>query len=488
MSTIRTTAACLVTSLALAPLASAQITESDILSWEDSDSLIETLWGPVLGPVDEHEIHLIAVQAANDILPVIGDEYDFIGFWMNFQPAPWWPTNGRAATYGPIRNDVTGLGSFAGTEPDGTYDFHDDYGLAGSNLQGLMFLTNINAPGWSSDPAHPVDSLKTSLNINHEYMHRFGIYLPDLLDGRQLQGEPIIDPFDDYPCGTATHWNRRVDGQGSSVSLQEWIGSAPAVLGKSYSSGQLVVNTDITDGHFSYLDLYLMGMVSAAGADAGLSELRYMDDNGDCSSPYFGAISNFTMADIVAAAGARVPDSSASQKDFKTAWVIIHKPGDPPDAAEKQKLIGILEKQQAEWSASTLGLSTMSHALEPVAWAGHGSALAGIAGAPVLLGSGPLSAGSSNAVDLSSAAPSATAGLFLALASTPVPFKGGTLMPFPFFDPVLVTTSAAGTISIPFVMPAGVPPGTELWLQWAIQDAAAVQGVALSNGLRGTTP
>jgi hypothetical protein len=37
-------------------------------------------------------------------------------------------------------------------------------------------------------------------------------------------------------------------------------------------------------------------------------------------------------------------------------------------------------------------------------------------------------------------------------------------------------------------MPAGVPGGTSLVLQWAIQDAAAVQGVALSNALKGLTP
>jgi hypothetical protein len=122
------------------------------------------------------------------------------------------------------------------------------------------------------------------------------------------------------------------------------------------------------------------------------------------------------------------------------------------------------------------------------AFTDEGCALAGATGEPWLTGNGDLSAGSTNAVDLSSAAPSATAGLFLALASTPVPFKGGTLKPVPFFDPVIVSTSAAGQVPLPFVMPAGVPSGTELWVQWAIQDAAAAKGVALSNAVRGVTP
>jgi len=121
-------------------------------------------------------------------------------------------------------------------------------------------------------------------------------------------------------------------------------------------------------------------------------------------------------------------------------------------------------------------------------WSDQGSALAGVAGTPLATGTGTLAGGSANQVDLSGAAPLATAGLFVALSSTPVPFKGGTLKPFPFLPPVILTTSASGTISIPFVMPSGVPAGTDLWVQWAIQDGAALAGVALSNAIQGVTP
>ena len=121
-------------------------------------------------------------------------------------------------------------------------------------------------------------------------------------------------------------------------------------------------------------------------------------------------------------------------------------------------------------------------------WTDEGNALAGVLGDPILSGSGDLSGGSANAVNLGRAAPSATAGLFLALSSTPVPFKGGTLVPVPFLTPSILTTSGTGTISLPFVMPAGVPAGVELFVQFAIQDGAAVAGVSLSNAIKGTTP
>jgi hypothetical protein len=126
--------------------------------------------------------------------------------------------------------------------------------------------------------------------------------------------------------------------------------------------------------------------------------------------------------------------------------------------------------------------------LMPGPWTGMGSGLAGVSGTPSLIGSGTLVAGSGNAIDLANAAPSAPAGLFIALSSTPVAFKGGVLLPVPFLAVLSLATSAAGTVPLPFVMPAGVPTGTQLWLQWAVQDAAAVQGVALSNAIRGIAP
>jgi hypothetical protein len=126
--------------------------------------------------------------------------------------------------------------------------------------------------------------------------------------------------------------------------------------------------------------------------------------------------------------------------------------------------------------------------LDTALWADAGCALVGLAGDPLLMGSGPLEAGSANVVDLVDAAPQSLAGLFIGSDSTSQPFLGGVLKPTPLSEPALVITSPTGTVTTPFVMPAGFPKGSELWAQWAILDPAAVQGVALSNALRGVTP
>lgn len=126
--------------------------------------------------------------------------------------------------------------------------------------------------------------------------------------------------------------------------------------------------------------------------------------------------------------------------------------------------------------------------VSPPAWTNLGSGLAGVSGIPQLAGTGTLAAGSAGTLTLTSARPSAPAMLFVSLASTPVPLYGGVLLAFPVALTVPLTTNAAGMVQIPFTWPSGVPSGTSIYCQYAIQDAAAVKGVSLSNALRGVTP
>jgi hypothetical protein len=77
----------------------------------------------------------------------------------------------------------------------------------------------------------------------------------------------------------------------------------------------------------------------------------------------------------------------------------------------------------------------------------------------------------------------------VALSSTPVPFKGGVLVanPFALMLPLATDASGAAELSVK-KWPAGVPGGTSLYFQFAVTDAAAVHGVALSNAVLGITP
>jgi hypothetical protein len=124
----------------------------------------------------------------------------------------------------------------------------------------------------------------------------------------------------------------------------------------------------------------------------------------------------------------------------------------------------------------------------PAVWTDLGFALAGAAGPPQLVGTGTLVAGSPGALTLSNAAPSALAYLFIALNSSPTPFKGGQLVPIPPVMTAIVVTTAAGDLPLPWVAwPSGLS-GVDLYFQYAIQDAGAIKGTALSNALKAAVP
>jgi len=143
---------------------------------------------------------------------------------------------------------------------------------------------------------------------------------------------------------------------------------------------------------------------------------------------------------------------------------------------------------QADSSASEAGAAyVFDIGLVPGPWTDLGSGLAGVSGIPNLVGTGTLAAGSAGTLVLSNAAPSALSILFVSLASTPSPFKCGALVPVPSVAEFLIPIGA-GTIPLAWsAWPAGLS-GASLYFRYAIQDAAAVGGVALSNALRADVP
>ena len=315
------------------------LAREQIFAFEDTDQLLLTDFSSA-------QLTSLLVQAANSVLATWGDTFDFVGFWVNFEPDHLI----GAAFYKLVSNDVTGIGAVGEVIGQGpTFDLHADLGLAGERLQGMIMMWNINNGLWQPGTGPAAEF--TRMALGQEFEHRFALFLPPLLDGRPMQGN-------NGSCGRQFHWNWSTDGQGSSMEISEWTGSNPAELTGSF----VTFNTDIPGSVFSYTDLYLMGYVSPAEMDAGNSELRYMNTS-TCGQFYNGTITTFSSADIIAAAGPRVPDHTAAQKDFKTAWIMIHLPGLPPTNTQLDKAVAILEQHMTDWNVSTLGRGTMDNSL-----------------------------------------------------------------------------------------------------------------------------
>ncbi|TDJ55903.1 MAG: EF-hand domain-containing protein [Planctomycetota bacterium] len=313
------------------------LTVEQIFLYEDTDQVLLTNFSSA-------QLLTLMSDAANSLLATWGDNYDFIGYWLSFAPDH---TIG-SAFYNQVSNDVTGIGDVG--EPVGLptiFDRHAALGLAGEKIQGRIMMWDIASWQPGNGPAAEF----TRMALGQEFHHRFAMFLPPLPDGRLMQGITA-------DCGRQYHWNWRVDGQGSCMEISEWVGTGPAELTGNF----VTFNTDIPGSIFSYTDLYLMGYVSPAEMDAGNSELRYMNTS-TCTPFYSDTISSFSSADIIASAGPRVPDHTAAQKDFKTAWIMFHLPARPPTFVQLSKTVDILEQHMDDWSLSTLGRGTMDNAL-----------------------------------------------------------------------------------------------------------------------------
>lgn len=303
------------------------MSQHDLFLFEDRTRLLTTNF------TDSQLFNLMG-DAATDVLVEHGDNFDFIGFFLNFTAHH----ELGSAFYLGMENDVSGIGQ-------GSFNFRSSLGIGGENVEGLVMMWNqISWPTGTNNI--------TQLVLGQEFEHRFAMFLNPISGGRSLQGT-------NSSCGRKYHWDFRVDGQGSAMEIAEWTGtSSLARVG-----GFINYNADI-GGIFSYPDLYLMGYVSPEEMDTLSSELRYLNNNTDCSSPYNGTVSTWDSSDIIATNGVRVPSSFTSQKNFRTAWVVIHLPNELPTSSELDRIVDMLNHWSDTWAFSTLNRGTMDNTVD----------------------------------------------------------------------------------------------------------------------------
>jgi hypothetical protein len=120
-------------------------------------------------------------------------------------------------------------------------------------------------------------------------------------------------------------------------------------------------------------------------------------------------------------------------------------------------------------------------------WDDLGQPLAGLLGLPKQIGEGTLQPGAPFVFTLEDARPSTSCWHIVGLSAGNFPFKGGTLVPVPLLINGPLPTNGAGQLVLAGNWP-GAPTGVALYLQFIIQDIAAVQKFALSNALKATMP
>jgi hypothetical protein len=238
-----------------------------------------------------------------------------------------------------VRNSIKGIG----------IRLFDRGAVYGSPARLSTIIAMGDHSKWPSDPQERTAGLNSAISIAcHELGHRWLSYV--LFDAEH-------DIKDDLLGRDRSHWSFLVDtrtnSEGSFSSLMEgnsWRETSPG----NFTTVQNSVN------HFSDLDQYLMGLRPAAE----VGSISYLVTDEDLKqilrskSPVNGFSITATrkttsVAQIVEREGARVPDASEAQKDFRVAFIMLSEQGARPSRATIEKIARYRDELVRYFSTAT---------------------------------------------------------------------------------------------------------------------------------------
>lgn len=235
---------------------------------------------------------------SKEFLKTNNDTHDFLVVFSNFDFQM--PEIGAKGFYLDVKNDIQGIGK----------PLFDNSSLFGSNgkLQGTIDMGNVLT--LAIDPSEP--GFEEVINtLAHEQMHRWAANVK----------------FKDIAGNTSTaligkdgsHWSFLLDSGGSVMYGNDWI-----------DNGDGTFISVAENRYYSPLDLYLMGIYEKSQ----VSPMLLIENNSvdparlpAVGETISGTAHLVTIDDIIEAEGQRVPDVSVSQKTFRTAFILITRPG-----------------------------------------------------------------------------------------------------------------------------------------------------------------
>jgi len=320
--------------------------------------------------------HYLALPNPRDltctVLKALGDKFDFLAYYSDFRidnQEAGTPSNGPLGG-GPSGGAVTGIGA--------TRRGLENYCTAGrfqwQFIQPVYVGSNQMQErppegAISSDPrniafyAHQLgertpDGKMLPYNyamsqIGHEMGHRWGAFVSAKIDGRTV------------PLGP-THWARGL--QAPAVFPYQRPTEASAMGGGVWQDSFDGTYTQLDDDYYvpatgwSHLDLYLMGLISAAEVPDFflLRNLVPVGRDANGRSTFKADRLKATIQDVIAAEGPRLPDVDHAQKSFNTGMVMIVEHGKAPSKELIERTDGIRERWIDYWATTTGHRSSMT--------------------------------------------------------------------------------------------------------------------------------
>ena len=320
--------------------------------------------------------HYLALPNPRDmtctVIKALGDKFDMLAYYSDFRvdnQEAGTPSTGPLGG-GPDGGTVTGIGAtqrglesyctsgrfqwqfvqpvYAGSNQ--AQEFPPD-GLKDSNDHNIGFYLKQLARQRRDGKIPPFAYAMSQ--VGHEMGHRWSAFVSAKVGGETIQLGP-------------THWARGLQAPVAFPYLRPT--EASAMGGGVWQDNFDGTYTQLDDDYYvpatgwSYLDLYLMGLVSPAEVPDFfiLRNLVAAGRDANGHAIFKADRVKVTIQDVIAAEGPRLPDTEKSQKQFNTGIVVIVEHGQKPSKELIERANGIRERWIDYWSVTTGRRSTMT--------------------------------------------------------------------------------------------------------------------------------
>jgi hypothetical protein len=300
------------------------------------------------------------------VIQALGDKFDFLAYYSDFRIDS---QEASPPSDGPIGGNVTGIGD---TQHEQTPAVLKSRCTAGRFQLGYQEPVYVGANEAQPGPPEgaPAESRSTLAfywdrlreaspdrepppynyavgHLGHEVGHRWAAYVSAKIDGKTIS------------LGTWPHW---APGLESPVAFPYSLPSEASTLGGGVWQDNFDgTYTQLRDGYFvpatgySYLDLYLMGLISAAEVPDFflLSKLAPVGKDAYGRSIFRAERQKVTIEDVIAAEGPRLPDVGHSQREFNTGIVVVVEHGHAPSDELMERAGGIRQQWIKYWGTVT---------------------------------------------------------------------------------------------------------------------------------------
>jgi len=322
-------------------------------------------------PIVYESFHYVALPNARDltcsVIKAFGDKFDFLAYYSDFRV-----DNQEAGTpsNGPRGGNVTGIGPEQGnlesfcSQGRFQWQFIQPVYVGSNQMQefppegapvgndhDVTFYTRQIAERTPNGKLLPYDYAMSQ--IGHEMGHRWGADAAAKVNGETIQLGPV-------------HWARGLQAP-VAFPFQRPI-EASAMGGGVWQDNLDGTFTQLDDDYYvpatgwSYLDLYLMGMISAAEVPDFfiLRNLTLVKKDPNGHQIFKAERTKITIQDVIDAEGPRSPDVDHAQKNFNTGLVMVVEHGHTPSKELIDRTNGIRTAWIDYWETTTGHRSKMT--------------------------------------------------------------------------------------------------------------------------------